>query len=283
MTLSQSVGHQSEAQLTSPLAQSTTSKNRTIRWSLFASDRPTALRLFSRENNRMSPQLIAVEDERAAESHVEIRPKSSITMLTSSIAALDMCREHVPLKVVLDNAEASSRPEKKTTVGFSSQVEVVPIPSYADYDQVVRQRLWSNRLERTRMAERNLLEFAAEGWDWRNVVEDGDMIRLGDQIIHPVHSKPLLASALRRQLPYPIAAKSFDLLDHDADPFEPCFGEEGAVCRLEAPIERPSCCPFSDDEDEQDDWEPETFSFPCSNRSRRLDATAYILSRTASR
>ena len=39
------------------------------------------------------------------------------------------------------------------------------------------------------MAERNMIEFEAEGFDWRNVVMDDDMYidSINGQLVHPCH------------------------------------------------------------------------------------------------
>lgn len=77
--------------------------------------------------------------------------------------------------------------ERKLT--FNETVSVVPIPMRHDYSHRVRERLWNDVNDIMLNAQRNALEFAAEGWDWRTVTEDEYMYRdaaTGD-LIHPVH------------------------------------------------------------------------------------------------
>jgi hypothetical protein len=80
-------------------------------------------------------------------------------------------------------------------IHFHETVRVVPIPSRYQYSDRIKQTIWSNRHELQEMAQRNLLEFESEGYDWKNVVLDEDMYLdastvSGNQrqvLIHPCH------------------------------------------------------------------------------------------------
>ena len=64
----------------------------------------------------------------------------------------------------------------------------MPIPSRTEYYSLVKERLWSSANDLYRNAVRNSIEFAAEGWNWRNVADDEQMIRSpSGERIHPIH------------------------------------------------------------------------------------------------
>ena len=67
---------------------------------------------------------------------------------------------------------------------------MIPIPSHTQYSDRIKQCIWSNRYELQEMAQRNLMEFEMEGYDWRNVILEDQMNTIDPitgQRIHPCH------------------------------------------------------------------------------------------------
>jgi len=72
---------------------------------------------------------------------------------------------------------------------FNEEVEVCLIPKKEEYSKRIRGFLWNSPEDLMLNARRNSVEFAAEGWDWRNAMEDENMYRClsTNELIHPVH------------------------------------------------------------------------------------------------
>lgn len=79
--------------------------------------------------------------------------------------------------------------ERKRSIRFDSEVRVISIPSHSEYSKNLKEFIWNSPREIQQNASRNRREFAAEGWNWRNVVEEDQMYldRSSLEFIHPVH------------------------------------------------------------------------------------------------
>mmetsp|Transcript_25885 Transcript_25885/g.42049 ORF Transcript_25885/g.42049 Transcript_25885/m.42049 type:complete len:306 (-) Transcript_25885:297-1214(-) len=90
-----------------------------------------------------------------------------------------------------------TKPPKNTTniprrrrLLFSEAVEVVPIPMRSEYSNRIKDRMYSGRVELSENAQRNVVEFEAEGWDATTVLDDENQFYkcpLTGELIHPVH------------------------------------------------------------------------------------------------
>ena len=72
-------------------------------------------------------------------------------------------------------------------VSFDGTVTVHPIPARTAYSDRIRKTMWTSPTQMHENLTRNCVEFAAEGWDWRQVATDEDMVSYAGELIHPVH------------------------------------------------------------------------------------------------
>ena len=82
---------------------------------------------------------------------------------------------------------SSVRSGRRRSISFDDRVTVHPIPSRSSYSERIRNSLWTPPLEMQRMAARNCVEFAAENWDWRQVMDEKDMVVFEGELVHPIH------------------------------------------------------------------------------------------------
>ena len=79
---------------------------------------------------------------------------------------------------------------RRPRILFSNSVTIVPIPMRSEYSSRIKERMYSNRVELSENAQRNVVEFEAEGWDASGVLEDESQFYkcpLTGELIHPVH------------------------------------------------------------------------------------------------
>lgn len=105
---------------------------------------------------------------------------------------------HEPLKgeecISFLESSSNSSQRRERRISFENKVEVVPIPTRNEYSDRIKSRIWSNRTELQETAERNAIEFASEGWDWRQVTEDSGMYicSVSGELVHPVHLQQIV-------------------------------------------------------------------------------------------
>ena len=109
----------------------------------------------------------------------------SSTCSTSASSLPSACEDKTPPR----STSAKNGNKKKRSIRFAPSVSVVQIPMRSEYSSRIATRLWSSRTEIRDNANRNVVEFSAENWDWRAVVEDDGMFvcTASGELVHPVH------------------------------------------------------------------------------------------------
>jgi hypothetical protein len=138
----------------------------------------------SSNNNSRPSSPMSMDGEYGNYCSTEQTPSSAPAVFSGTYAV-------VVSSSVSSSASIQSKSQKKR-ISFNDEVCVAQIPMRNEYSDRVRSRLWSNRFEIHENATRNAIEFQAEGWDWRSVVEDEGMFvcTSSGELIHPVHCQP---------------------------------------------------------------------------------------------
>ena len=93
------------------------------------------------------------------------------------------------------------------SVQFNEVVSALLIPERSEYSAEQKAALFQTKREIARNIERNLIEFAAEGYCWKDAFEEDDMITDSDgERVHPAHL--INASASGRQAPPPASCEA---------------------------------------------------------------------------
>jgi hypothetical protein len=87
------------------------------------------------------------------------------------------------------NSNRSCQHNRPRSVRFHPQVSVVCIPSRHEYSARIGRFLWDSPEQMYRAIARNTLEFRADGWDWKTVLEEEEHIwsPATKEYIHPIH------------------------------------------------------------------------------------------------
>jgi hypothetical protein len=102
----------------------------------------------------------------------------------------------------------SSNTSMKRRVAFDVEVTVHPIPRFSRYSDRIRATLWTPTAEVQANAARNCYEFTAEGWNWRTVADDEDMVLYGGELIHPIHFVQEQECSMRQQFLQVMSARN---------------------------------------------------------------------------
>jgi hypothetical protein len=87
------------------------------------------------------------------------------------------------------HVRTSNNNNRSYTIQFDPSVIVISIPSHRDYTPATWSALHSTEYETLSSIERNTKEFTYEGWDWKCVIEEEDMVfdsSVG-KFIHPLY------------------------------------------------------------------------------------------------
>ncbi|KAL3823012.1 hypothetical protein ACHAXA_008152 [Cyclostephanos tholiformis] len=89
-----------------------------------------------------------------------------------------------------NDGNGNNEPPRRRRLAFMDEVQVVPIPMRSEYSNRIKERMYSGRVELSENAQRNVVEFEAEGWDATTVLDDENQFYkcpLTGELIHPVH------------------------------------------------------------------------------------------------
>lgn len=97
-------------------------------------------------------------------------------------------------------SQQADKSRKGRSVSFDDAVTIRSIPARFHYPLKIRQELWRSKEDMIYNVQRNAAEFAAEGWNWQQVLEDHQMFRGNNgELIHPVHIPFLRRFTVQRQ------------------------------------------------------------------------------------
>ena len=81
----------------------------------------------------------------------------------------------------------SNHKAKSPSVSFEDFVVVHPIPNIDAYTEEMKSAIWTNSEQMEQEVMRNYLEFASEGMNWQDTLEEEDFFEYNNELIHPVH------------------------------------------------------------------------------------------------
>lgn len=110
-------------------------------------------------------------------AYKDLSNRSSLQRKRSEASSLDNEQE---------GTKSSPQQRSPSRVSFNREVQVVDIPHYDEYSDSLRDRLWNSTRDIRKLVKRNLIEFLADGWDWRSAKEENEFTRLPTgELVHP--------------------------------------------------------------------------------------------------
>lgn len=145
------------------------------------------------------------------EEHPKLKPKRTSSGPHSGSFRVYLKADHGKLDITLGKSSsslASSNTSIKRSVTFAGEVTVHPIPRFSRYSHRMRTALWTPTAEVQANAVRNCYEFASEGWNWRSVANDEDMVLYAGELFHPIHFVKEQECSMRQQFLQVMSARN---------------------------------------------------------------------------
>lgn len=149
---------------------------------------------FLSDDTEIESPLVSDVSSDTSSFSLEFSSLDSIELIPSPIGSSLSCSTHTSDSFQSSCYHSLKRNRLKRKVILDSEVTVMPIPMRSEYSDRVKKRIWTSASELYQNAVRNTVEFASEGWNWRNVIEDECMLHnsASGELIHPVHLEKLL-------------------------------------------------------------------------------------------
>jgi hypothetical protein len=138
----------------------------------------------------------------AARVHMEEAPRRTSSRPRSGSFSEALKADYGKTDDTISSSHTSATSFDSSTsrkLSFDCAVTVHPIPARSRYSGRIRAAMWTPPAELHQNIARNSYEYAAEGWDWRQVADDEDMVVYAGERIHPIHFAQGGECSMRRQ------------------------------------------------------------------------------------
>ena len=153
----------------------------------------------------IDPSSVVIADQVSLEFELEAPRDNAQVVVTSSLPppadkTTSSCQQVLSLEKApsMDSSSCSS----STKIRFRDTVCIVEIPSHRDMDPTTIESIWSSVDEVHENAQRNSMEYHADGRDWQQVKEEDEMILddLTGELVHPATWEDLLVDRHHQKL-----------------------------------------------------------------------------------